>query len=205
MSANRSSAPKPNKTVGSSTLGGLIVLLINIVGFGGIGYAVGGVTGAVWVTIIGLVLFGLLFAWPSLTSGAEQTGLARVIGAPIALLASILLFVPALLTGLLRKAIARRDARMGITPAAVPVSAPEAKASPFRGRWTDATTLSMFLVNAVILLIIAVALFGPVALTWFALIATPLIIVVLFFIGLNGSNPELAKPGENEEIVEHAA
>lgn len=198
------SAPQPNKTVGSSTLGGLIVLLINIVGFGGIGYAVGGVAGAVWVTIIGLFLFGLLFAWPSLTSGAEQTGLAKVIGAPIALLASILLFIPALLTGLLRKAIARRDAKMGIEPAASAPTPAAEKTSLFKGRWTDATTLSMFLVNAVILLIIAVALFGPIALTVFALIATPLILVILFFVGLNGSNPELAKPGEDEEVVEHA-
>ncbi|MBV6658597.1 MAG: hypothetical protein KI785_12605 [Devosiaceae bacterium] len=197
------SAQSSSKSQGGSTLGGLIVLLINVIGFGGIGYAVGGVTGAIWVTIVGLILFGLLFAWPSLTSGAEQTGLAKVLGAPIALIASIVLFIPAVLTGILRKAIAKRDERMGVEPAADAAPAEDApKPSLFRGRWTDATTLSMFLINAVVGLLICLIIFGPIALTVFALIATPVFLVSLFFIGLNGANPELAAPGEDDEIVE---
>ncbi|MEM1289756.1 MAG: hypothetical protein AAGH60_15515 [Pseudomonadota bacterium] len=192
---------KPKK--GGSTLGGLIVLLINVVGFGGIGYAVGGVTGAIWVTLVGLALFALLFAWPTITTGAEQTGIGKLVVAPIALIASFALFIPAMLVSLLRKAAAKRDERLGIEPSADPAPVDEGpKKSFFRGRWTDATTLSMFLVNAVIALIIAVIVFGPMAATFFAVFATPIFITALFFIGLNGANPTLAQPGEDEDIVE---
>jgi hypothetical protein len=76
------STSNAGQSTAGKTLGGLIVLLIVIVGFAGIGYSVGGVTGAIWVTLIGLVLYGLLYAWPSLTSGAEQTGMAKIVSAP---------------------------------------------------------------------------------------------------------------------------
>lgn len=198
------STSSPAKSTAGKTLGGLIVLLINIVGFGGIGYAVGGVAGAVWVTLIGLVLFGLLFAWPSLTTGAEQTGLAKIVSAPFALVASIALFIPALVVGLFRRMKAKRDEKMGIEPTIDDVDETGKKRSFFYGRWTDATTLSLFLVNAVVGLVIAVILFGPVALTYFAVIAAPLFLVALFLIGLNGSNPELAKPQAGEEVEELA-
>ena len=195
---------KADKSTASSTLGGIIVLLINIVGFGGIGYAVGGVTGAIWVTIVGVVLFGLLFAWPSLTTGAEQTGLAKIVSAPFALLASIALFIPALIVGLFRRLKEQRDRKMGIEPTTPDVDETGKKRSFFYGRWTDATTLSLFLINAVVALIIALLLFGPMALVVFAVIATPVFLVVLFLVGLNGANPELAKPQEGEEVEELA-
>ncbi|MEQ8658409.1 MAG: hypothetical protein RIC24_14000 [Hyphomicrobiales bacterium] len=198
------STSNAGKSTAGKTLGGLIVLLINIVGFGGIGYAVGGVTGAVWVTLIGLVLFGLLFAWPSLTSGAEQTGLAKIITAPFALIASIILFIPALFVGLFRRLKAQRDRKMGIEPTIDDVDDTGEKRSFFYGRWTDATTLSLFLVNAVVALIIAVIFFGPSALIAFGVIATPVFLVALFLVGLNGANPELAKPQPGEEVEELA-
>ncbi|MEO0382288.1 MAG: hypothetical protein AAF234_01940 [Pseudomonadota bacterium] len=198
------STSNAGKSTAGKTLGGLIVLLINIVGFGGIGYAVGGVTGAIWVTLIGLVLFGLLFAWPSLTSGAEQTGLAKIVSAPFALVASIILFIPALIVGLVRRLKAQRDRKMGIEPTIDDVDDTGEKRSFFYGRWTDATTLSLFLVNAVVALIIAVIFFGPVALIAFGVIATPVFLIALFLVGLNGANPELAKPQPGEEVEELA-
>ncbi|MFK7792068.1 MAG: hypothetical protein AB8B88_05280 [Devosiaceae bacterium] len=193
------------KATASKTLGGLIVLLINIVGFGGIGYAVGGITGAVWVTLIGLVLFGLLFAWPSLTSGAEQTGLAKLVSAPFALVASIALFIPALVVGLFRRLKAQRDRKMGIEPTVADVDDSGEKRSFFYGRWLDATTITLFLVNAVVALIIAVLIFGFAALTVFGVIAAPLFLIVLFLVALNGANPELAKPQPGEEVVDELA
>lgn len=198
------STSNAGKSTAGKTLGGLIVLLINIVGFGGIGYAVGGVTGAIWVTLIGLILFGLLFAWPSLTSGAEQTGLAKIVSAPFALVASIILFIPALIVGLFRRLKAQRDRKMGIEPTIDDVDETGEKRSFFYGRWTDATTLSLFLVNAVVALIIAVIVFGPVALIAFGVIATPVFLIALFLVGLNGANPELAKPQPGEEVEELA-
>jgi hypothetical protein len=198
------STSNAGKSTAGKTLGGLIVLLINIVGFGGIGYAVGGVTGAIWVTLIGLILFGLLFAWPSLTSGAEQTGMAKIVSAPFALIASILLFIPAVIVGLFRRLKAQRDRKMGIEPTIDDVDDSGKKRSFFYGRWTDATTLSLFLVNAVVLLIIALILFGPVALVVFGVIATPVFLVGLFLVGLFGANPEYAKPQPGEEVEELA-
>lgn len=198
------STSNAGKSTAGKTLGGLIVLLINIVGFGGIGYAVGGVTGAIWVTLIGVILFGLLFAWPSLTSGAEQTGLAKIVSAPFALIASIILFIPALIVGLVRRLKAQRDRKMGIEPTIDDVDETGEKRSFFYGRWTDATTLSLFLVNAVVALIIAVIVFGPVALIAFGVIATPVFLIALFLVGLNGANPELAKPQPGEEVEELA-
>ena len=186
------------------TLGGLIVLLIVIVGFAGIGYAVGGVTGAIWVTLIGLVLYGLLYAWPSLTSGAEQTGLAKIVSAPFALVASIVLFIPAVIVGLFRRLKAQRDRKMGIEPTIDDVDESGQKRSFFYGRWTDATTLSLFLINAVVALIIALIVFGPMALIVFGVVATPLFLVALFLVGLNGANPELAKPQPGEVVEELA-
>ena len=186
----------------SSILGGLLVLLIVVIGFAGIGYAVGGITGALWVTVIGLILFGLLYAWPSLTSGAEQTGLGKIIAAPFALIASIVLFIPALIVGLFRRLKAQRDQRMGIEPSPVDADETGQSRSFFHGRWTDATTLSLFLVNAVVALIIAVLLFGPTALIYFGVIATPVFLIALFLVGLNGANPELAKPQPGEEVEE---
>ncbi|MEM6711155.1 MAG: hypothetical protein AAF590_02610 [Pseudomonadota bacterium] len=203
MSSSKASKSNANANNLGTTLGGIIVLFINIVGFGGIGFAVGGITGAIWVTLVGVALFALLFAWPSLTSGAEQTGLAKIVLAPFAMIASIALFIPAAMTDFVRNAKAKRDAKMGIT--AAPEEEPETSApkqSLFRGRWTDATTLSLFLINAVIALIIAVIMFGFVALTVFAVIATPVFLIGLFLIGLNGSNPELAKLQEDEELIE---
>ncbi len=196
------STSQAGKSTAGKTLGGLIVLLINIIGFGGIGYAVGGVTGAIWVTLIGLVLFGLLFAWPSLTSGAEQTGLIKVISAPFALIASIVLFIPAVIVGLFRRLKAQRDKRLGIEPVEPDVDETGKARSFFYGRWTDATTLSLFLINAVVALIIAVLIFGPMAASVFAVIATPVFLIVLFLVGLNGANPELAKPQPGEEVEE---
>ena len=198
-----STSKTANSTVGK-TLGSLLVLLIVVVGFAGIGYAVGGFTGAIWVTLIGLVLYGLLYAWPSLTSGAEQTGFAKLIAAPFALVASIALFIPALIVGLFRRLKAQRDRKMGIEPTIDDVDETGTKRSFFHGRWTDATTLSLFLVNAVIALLIAVLVFGPVALIAFGVIATPVFLVVLFLVGLNGANPELAKPQPGEEVEELA-
>ncbi len=198
------STSNSGRSSASSTLGGIIVLLINIVGFGGIGYAVGGVTGAIWVTIIGVILFGLLFAWPSLTTGAEQTGLAKVVSAPFALVASILLFIPALVVGLFRRVKAQRDRKMGIEPTIDDVDEGGKKRSFFYGRWTDATTLSLFLINVVVALIIALLVFGPIALIAFAVIATPVFLVGLFLVGLTGANPELAKPQPGEEVEEMA-
>jgi hypothetical protein len=110
------STSNAGQSTAGKTLGGLIVLLIVIVGFAGIGYSVGGVTGAIWVTLIGLVLYGLLYAWPSLTSGAEQTGMAKIVSAPFALVASIVLFIPAVIVGLFRRLKAQRDRKMGIEP-----------------------------------------------------------------------------------------
>lgn len=196
------STSQADKPTAGKTLGGIIVLLINIIGFGGIGYAVGGVTGAIWVTLIGIVLFGLLFAWPSLTSGAEQTGLAKVVSAPFALIASIVLFIPAIIVGLFRRLKAQRDERLGIEPTTADVDESGKARSFFYGRWTDATTLSLFLVNAVVALIIAVVIFGPIALNVFAVIATPVFLIALFLVGLNGANPELAKPQPGEEVEE---
>lgn len=197
------------KSSASKTLGGLIVLLIITVGFAGIGYAVGRTTGAISVTLIGLVLFGLLYAWPSLTTGAEQTGLGKLITAPFALIASLLLFVPAVIVGLFRRLKAQRDAKHGIESSepAAPVDSDEdgKSRSFFYGRWMDATTLCMFLINAVVGLIIALIVFGPMALTVFAIIATPVFLVALFFVGLTGSNPELAKPQPGEEVDELTA
>lgn len=190
------------KSKSGSVLGGLIVLLINIVGFGGIGYAVGGVTSAIWVTLVGLVLFGLLFAWPSLTSGAEQTGLAKIVAAPFMVLASILLFIPALIVGMFRRLKAQRDAKYGIEPTTADTDETGKKRSFFYGRWTDATTLSLFLVNAVVALLIAFLFFGFDALMYFGVIATPVFLVVLFLAGLSGYNPELAKPQPGEEVEE---
>lgn len=198
------STSNAGKSTAGKTLGGLIVLLIVIVGFAGIGYAVGGVAGAIWVTLIGLVLYGLLYAWPSLTSGAEQTGLAKIVSAPFALIASITLFIPALIVGLFRRLKAQRDRKMGIEPTIDDVDDTGEKRSFFYGRWTDATTLSLFLVNAVVALIIAVIVFGPVALIAFGVIATPVFLMALFLIGLNGANPELAKPQPGEEVEELA-
>ena len=196
------STSKPARSTAGSTLGGIIVLLINIVGFGGIGYAVGGVAGAIWVTLVGVVLFGLLYAWPALTSGAEQTGFGKVVAAPFALIASILLFIPALIVGLFRRLKAQRDAKYGIDPPSADTDEKGQKRSFFYGRWTDATTLSLFLVNAVVALIIAFILFGPMALIVFALIATPVFLVGLFLIGLDGSNPNSALPQPGEEVEE---
>jgi hypothetical protein len=187
-----------------SVLGGLITLLIVVVGFAGIGYAVGGVAGGIWVTLIGVLLFSLLYAWPSLTSGAKQSGLGKIIAAPFMLIASIALFVPALIVGVFRRLKAQRDARQGIpsAPALADTDDSGKKRSFFHGRWTDATTISLFLVNAVVALIIAVILFGPTALTVFGLVATPVFIIGLFLIALDGSNPISAQPQPGEEIEE---
>lgn len=198
------STSKTAASASGSTLGGLIVLLIVVIGFAGIGYAVGGLAGAIWTTILGLIMYGLLYAWPTLTSGAEQTGLAKIISAPFALVASIALFIPALVVGLFRRMQAQRDRKLGIAPKIDDVDETGAKRSFFYGRWTDATTLSLFLVNAVVALIIALVLFGPIALNIFAVIATPVFLVALFLIGLNGANPELAKPQPGEEVEELA-
>jgi hypothetical protein len=202
MSTSSQVQSSAGKSTAGKTLGGLIVLLINIVGFGGIGYAVGGVAGAVWVTLIGLLLFGLLFAWPSLTTGAEQTGIAKIVSAQFALVASLLLFIPALVVGLFRRLKAQRDEKMGIEHVEPDVDDRGEKRSFFSGRWTDATTLSLFLVNAIIGLIIALILFGPVALIVFAVIATPIFLIALFLVALNAANPELAKPQPGEEVEE---
>lgn len=58
--------------------------------------------------------------------------------------------------------------------------------------------------NAVVALIIAVIFFGPSALIAFGVIATPVFLVALFLVGLNGANPELAKPQPGEEVEELA-
>eukprot|EP00752_Nemacystus_decipiens_P019493 g17549.t1 len=192
------------KSKSGSVLGGLIVLLINIVGFGGIGYAVGGVTSAIWVTLVGLILFGLLYAWPTLTTGAEQTGLAKVVTVPFMVLASIALFIPALFVGLFRRLKAQRDAKYGIEPTSADTDETGKKRSFFYGRWTDATTLSLFLINAIVALLIAFMFFGFTALMIFGVIAAPVFLVVLFLAGLSGANPELAKPQAGEEVEELA-
>jgi hypothetical protein len=85
--------------------------------------------GAIWVTLIGLILFGLLFAWPSLTSGAEQTGMAKIVSAPFALIASILLFIPAVIVGLFRRLKAQRDRKMGIEPSPLTMSTTAARSA----------------------------------------------------------------------------
>jgi hypothetical protein len=56
----------------------------------------------------------------------------------------------------------------------------------------------------VVALIIALIIFGPMALIVFGVIATPLFLVALFLVGLNGANPELAKPQPGEEVEELA-
>jgi hypothetical protein len=139
-------------------LADFIVLLIVVIGFAGIGYAVGGITGALWVTLIGLILFGLLYAWPSLTSGAEQTGMGKIIAAPFALIASIVLFIPARHCRSVPppESPARPPHGHRADHRSMPTKAGQSR-SFFHGRWTDATTFSLFLVNAVVALIIAAA------------------------------------------------
>ena len=62
---------------------------------------------------------------------------------------------PALFVGLFRRLKAQRDAKYGIDPSTADTDDKGKKRSFFYGRWTDATTLSLFLVNAVVALIIA--------------------------------------------------